>query len=401
MLGLLAKHSFTAICLAVLLEELGIPMPIPTDFLIIFAGVGRARSLAELALAYVMLTMASTLGASGLYAIVRRGGRPLIDRFGRYVHLGPEQLARSEALLKRSGWAGIAIGRAVPGLRYVTVIACGLLNVPYRRFVTAHIVGSSVYIAVFLTLGALFGPTIADYVHLPELWLRLLWLLALAVVLPLLVVWCCYRAHAQRPAEPSRRRVLGSVLLASFAGTTTLAATWATIATVAELMGRPHQLNVVFTLAGWLLNSGLRATNAYMLIYTNLLLLCVGVGVVYYEIILPRLAPRGASLLRQVLGLALLSIVLVAIFLAPTLIAGQGSQPARWWYAGGPALLLDIALGILCYSLTTACGRALAIVVLPSLRRSSTHPSGARIYMPTSGHRLNNQNKEQSTENRL
>ncbi len=139
-------------------------------------------------LLFGLLTLSPAIGASGLYAIVRRGGRPLVDRFGRYVHLGPEQLARSEALLARSGWGGIALGRALPGLRYVTVVACGLFRVPYLRFLTAHLAGSSVYIAVFLALGATFGPQILERIHPPAFTLRLLWLLPLAVGLPLLMI---------------------------------------------------------------------------------------------------------------------------------------------------------------------------------------------------------------------
>ena len=157
MVGLLDRHSFIAICIAVLLEELGIPMPIPTDLLIVFAGVRAAEAPARFAVWFVTLNIVSALGASGLYMIARRGGRPLFERYGKYVHMGPEQLTRAEQLLRRGGWWGIALGRAIPGLRYITVIACGLLNIPYLRFVTAHIVGSSIYIAAFLALGAILG----------------------------------------------------------------------------------------------------------------------------------------------------------------------------------------------------------------------------------------------------
>lgn len=375
MLGLLTRHTLIAIFLAVLIEELGIPMPIPTDLLIVFAGVTAADSPERLTLFFVLITLASTIGASGLYAIVRRGGRPLVDRFGRYVHLGPEQLARAEALLKRGGWAGIAFGRAVPGLRYVTVIACGLLNVPYPRFVTAHIAGSSLYIAVFLTLGKLFGPTIVDSLHLPGLGLHLLWLLGLALGLPLLMTWWCYRAHAQQSARdlavPSYRRVLGALLFASFAGTTALAATWAAAATLADLLGSSRPLNVAGLLARWLLGRGVQLTSAYTLIYSGLLLLCVGVGALYYELILPRLAPRGTSLPRQTLGLAVLGLGLVGSFVAPALHTGRPNLIARWWMDGGPLLLLAIGLGTFIYALTTVYGRALAILVLPSLRRGA------------------------------
>lgn len=367
MAGLLTKNTLIAICLAVLVEELGVPMPIPTDLLIVAAGVAAGRSIPDLALWFVLLSISSVIGASGLYAIVRRGGRPLVDRFGRYVHLGPQQLARSEALLNRFGWFGIAIGRAIPGLRYVTVIACGLLNISYRRFVTAHLVGSSVYIAVFLALGAIFGPTIEEHLHLPSLWVHLLWLLVLALGLPLLLIWFCQRAHVRRPSTPSYRRVLGAVLLASFVGTTVISATWATAATLTELMDTPHPISVTYGLARWLLGHGLRGNSAYILIYATLLLLCIAVGTLYYEVVLPRFAPQGTSLPRQVIGLALLGVGLVGGLIALGMVAELARPIFRWWQTGGPLLGLTITISILNYALTTVYGRTLAIAVLPSL----------------------------------
>jgi membrane protein DedA with SNARE-associated domain len=375
MLGLLNKHSYIAIFLAILLEELGIPMPIPTDLLIVLAGVRGASSLESLAIWFVLLNIASAIGASGLYAIIRRGGRPLVARFGRYVHLGPRQLDRAERLLARGGWTSIAVARAVPGLRYLAVIACGLLNIPYSRFITAHIVGSSVYIAVFLALGAVFGPTVMRYVHLPAIELRLVWLLLLALGLPLLLAWFCYRGHAEYTVAPSRRRTWGAIVLASFAGATALGATWAAAASVAEVWREPRQLNVAFMLADVLLGRGLSPASAYMLVYSALLLLCIGVGVLYYEGILPIIAPRGTTLVLQTLGLALLGLVLVCSFLGSALAFSRGGPIDRWWETSGPAYLTPALMaGLVSFALTAACARALAIAILPSMRRSEKLP---------------------------
>jgi len=369
MLDLITRYSFVAICLAVFLEELGVPMPIPTDILIIFAGAAAGKSTPTLVLWFVLLSISSVLGSSGLYAIVRRGGRPLVERFGRYVHLGPKQLARAEALLARFGWFSIAIGRAIPGLRYVTVIACGLLRVSYRRYLTAHLVGSSIYVIVFLVLGSRFGPVIAEWIHAPELFLRMLWLLVLAVGLPLLLGWLCFRGHARQVKEPSRRRQLGALILASFVGTTSMAAAWAGAATLTEALGAPRSLDMTHMLANWLLGRGLRATSAYMLVYSGLLLLCVGVGVIYYEFILLRRIPRVTTLPRQALGLALVGGSVIAGCFTIALFFGRVQPLERWWQAGGSLLLLAIGVGVLCYTLTAVFGRALAIAVLPSLRR--------------------------------
>jgi membrane protein DedA with SNARE-associated domain len=370
MMGLLDKHSLIAILIAVLLEELGIPMPIPTDLLIVFAGVKVAGAPAAFARWFVLLNVASAIGASGLYWIIRRGGRPLIERYGRYVHMGPRQIERAERLLGRGGWWTIAIGRAIPGLRYLAVIASGLFKVPFFRFVTAHIAGSSVYIGVFLVLGSVFGPTVLEFLHLPELQLRLIWLLALSLGLPLLLAWLCYRGHAEYNAAPSRRRTLGALVLASFAGATAMAAAWAAAATIAELAGAPRPLNVTYELALALLGRGLRPASAYMLVYATLLLLCIGVGVLYYDFVLPLISPKGTRLPQQAIELALLGIILVSAFLAPALLWSRGRPLDQWWQAGGPVLLIALLIGIILYALTTACARALAIAILPSFRRT-------------------------------
>jgi membrane protein DedA with SNARE-associated domain len=367
MLTSLAKHSFGTILLVVLIEEVGIPLPIPSDFLVVFAGTTADRSLPRLVLFYVALTMASGAGASGLYAIVRRGGRPLVERFGRYVHLGPQQLARAEALLSRSGWGGIAVGRATPGLRYATVIACGLLKVSFPRFLSATLVGSSVYIAAFLTLGAIFGPAVLERIHLPALAVRLLWVMPLAVGLPLLMVWGSSRFAQSASSSP--RQVAGAAILGSIAGAIALAATLSATATVAELLGASHPLNVAYAFVGWLVGAGPKVHATSLLLYTGLLLLLVGLNAAYYELVLPYLAPRGVSRLWQVLGLAFLTIGVFAMIFASTAFVRRDDSFELWWQTGAPTVLIGIACGVAAYALTAVYGRALAIAVAPTLRR--------------------------------
>ncbi len=366
MLNSLARHSFGAVLLAVIIEELGLPLPIPTDFMIIFAGTTADRSLPRLGLFYMALTAASALGASGLYAMVRRGGLPLVEHYGSYVHLGPEQLARAEALLSRSGWGGIALGRATPGLRYATVIACGLLKVSYPRFVTATLAGSSVYIAAFLALGAIFGPAVLDRIHVPALAVRLLWVVPLAAGIPLLAVWASSRSR--QPTDPSRGRVVAAALMGSFAGAIALAATLSATTTVAELLGASHPLNVAYALLGWLVGAGPEVHATSLLLYIALLLLLACISAAYYEFVLPYLAPRGVSQLWQILGLALLTLGVFAIILSSAALLRRDDSFDLWWQTGAPTVVIGIACGVAVYALTAVYGRALAIAVAPTLR---------------------------------
>jgi membrane protein DedA with SNARE-associated domain len=376
MYELIAKYGFVLILFAVLLEEVGIPMPIPTDVLIVLAGVESHGIPERVGMWFVVLNIASALGATGLYTISRRGGRPLIDRFGKYVHLGPSQLARGEGMLKRGGWWGIAVGRAIPGLRYVTVIACGLLRVPYLRFITAHIVGSSVYIGVFLWLGAQFGSAIIDSIHAPEQVLRAFWLILLSLGLPSLFAWLYYRSHTQRPTDPSRFRLLGALLLASFFGAISLEATWALGATIADLVGISGAPDIGHTMATWLQQRGLHTMGASFITYAVVFMLCIAVGVSYYEWILPRLAPHGDTLIHEISGLAIAASIFLTAFLVPLAAMRPHSALRRLWETNGSLLVLSIAISIACFACTTVYCRALSILVLPSRRRPPIEPAG-------------------------
>src|SRR5215208_6547750 len=362
MLDRLAEYSFAIILLAVMVEELGIPMPVPTDVLIVFMGATSALSLLHLGQAFLMLSVVCAIGASGLYAIVRYSGRPLVERFGQYVHLGPKQLARSEALLARGGWKAIALGRATPGLRLAMVIACGLFRISYPRFISAHLAGSAVYIAVFLVLGRVFGPAVLDWLHLPELGKHLLWMLLLAVGLPLLVVFVGLRAHPRQPAHPSRRRSVGAVLLGSFAGAAALAATWTMVDTVATLLLR--EAHPFLDPVGLAREFG---GDVYLLVHAALLLVLIGIGAAYYGLVLPYLGWCQVSLLRQTLGLTLFALgVFGAIFVCTFVVVGYASFEL-WWQTGGLMVLLGDVLGVGTYALITVYGRVLAIALAPSL----------------------------------
>jgi hypothetical protein len=72
------------------------------DTLIIVAGA-RDRSLAGALVVIAVAALAAALGSSILYALMRRGGGPLLDRYGPYVHLDPRRVVQLERQFQRHG----------------------------------------------------------------------------------------------------------------------------------------------------------------------------------------------------------------------------------------------------------------------------------------------------------
>src|SRR5712691_6566291 len=133
----LAQHGVLAAFVYLAVEEAGVPIPVPGDFLMLTLGV-RARD-GGIVLWQVIAAMeaGTVVGSSLLYLLARRGGRGVVERYGSLIGIGPEKLNRAEKQLQRHGAPAVVLGRLLPGLRIVTAIACGIFLVPYRVFLPA------------------------------------------------------------------------------------------------------------------------------------------------------------------------------------------------------------------------------------------------------------------------
>ena len=163
-------HGVVAGFTLILIEEAGVPVPIPGDVLMLALGIHARNGLVPLWQALVVLELATLVGASVLYFASARAGRGLVYRYGRYIHLTPERLDRANSWLQRHGAMAIVLGRLTPGLRMATVIACGVFGVPFWRFLPCLAVGAMLYILLYTLLGFFIGPVVLEIVegiHIP------------------------------------------------------------------------------------------------------------------------------------------------------------------------------------------------------------------------------------------
>lgn len=180
---LLATHALFVIAALIFFEELGVPSPVPSDLMMLLAGVEVAQHRQHLWVVLLVMEFATVAGASGLFAASRKVGRPFIARYGRFIHLTPERLNAVEAKVKRFGGSSIVVGRLIPGLRVITPIAAGVLDEPYTVFLPAVAVGGFIYILAFTLVGVFAGPAaLAAFERLSLPVAALLSLVALAIL---------------------------------------------------------------------------------------------------------------------------------------------------------------------------------------------------------------------------
>jgi len=358
-----------AIFLIFLLEESGLPLPLPGDLALIWAGYRVASGQSHLVVVLLAVELATLIGASALYCLGLRGGRPLIVRYSRFLHVDEAKLLRAEGWIGRNAVLTILFGRITPGFRIVTPLACGVFHVPYRTFLPALAAGTLVNTAFWVGVGFYVGPSAIAMLHGPQLTAGLVASVVLLALLGLLT-W-----QVRRSVLPARREAAFQVgrgrkleaavlagLLATFEMETSLIVILAVLAELPVAVPARALLEAVALIAG---GHGALPGPAFVPL-ASLLFLPAGIlwATIYAVWVEPRL--RGPDWLKG----ATFSLVptFVSWFVTLPLL---GAGPLGLWLEAGlvPAageLVLHLLYGV-------ALGLGYPILLLARRRRALMH----------------------------
>src|SRR3954451_18851347 len=119
--------------------------------------------------AYLAIVLAGSIGylLGGLagWAVGVYGGRPLLERHGRWLHLGPERVASAERWFERWGDEAVLIGRVTPVVRSFVSIPAGAFGVPFVRYTVLTAIGSVIWCLVFGGIGWGVGASWSSFDH--------------------------------------------------------------------------------------------------------------------------------------------------------------------------------------------------------------------------------------------
>ncbi|WP_031069605.1 DedA family protein [Streptomyces sp. NRRL WC-3742] len=155
---LLDHYGYLAVALLVLLDNCGVPVPGQTILVLasVYAGTGHLDFAGVVVIAFAAAALGNTLGC----LIGRTGGRAFVHRWGRYVLITPERLARAEGFFSRHGGKVVTVARFVDGLRQTNGIIAGTTGMPWGRFVPFNLLGAALWTGVWAGFGYVAGANI-------------------------------------------------------------------------------------------------------------------------------------------------------------------------------------------------------------------------------------------------
>jgi membrane protein DedA with SNARE-associated domain len=128
-------------------------IPIPSEIPFGFAGVLAYQGHLNLALVIILGTLAEFAGSLVSYGVGRKGGRPLVGRYGRYVLITHSDIDRAERFVDGRGAWAIPVGRALPFVRTFMSLVCGIIEVPIAKFALLGLLGTAIYASAVASVG--------------------------------------------------------------------------------------------------------------------------------------------------------------------------------------------------------------------------------------------------------
>jgi membrane protein DedA with SNARE-associated domain len=175
--SILAHHGVLAVFVLMAIDAV---LPAASELVMVYAGALASGALAHHVhlfghdlgsgfWPYLAMALAGTigylLGAIGGWAIGYYGGRPFLERRGRWFHLTPARLARAERWFERwEDWA-VLVGRVTPVARSFVSIPAGVFEAPLPRYTVLTAIGNAVWCFALAGAGWALGSSWERFHH--------------------------------------------------------------------------------------------------------------------------------------------------------------------------------------------------------------------------------------------
>ena len=120
-------------------------VPIPAEVVIPPAAYWASQGRFNLPAIVVVATLGSWAGSALSYWIAWKLGRPLVERYGRYVLLSKHKIDAADQWFDAYGAGGIFVARLLPGIRHVISIPAGMFKMNFRTFSIMTVIGAGAF----------------------------------------------------------------------------------------------------------------------------------------------------------------------------------------------------------------------------------------------------------------
>lgn len=176
---LLSQYGYIAIIALIFLQEVGIPSPIPNEFVLVFSGYLAFTGVLNISWVILSAIVGDLLASFILFEAFYFFGKVILERKPKWIPISKEKMDKMNLRIQESGQTGTFIGRLTPFIKgYVSVLS-GLLRMSQKKYGITLLSTSIIWSAAYVSFGYFIGPQLNKYTAL----LYIIPAIALVVVL--------------------------------------------------------------------------------------------------------------------------------------------------------------------------------------------------------------------------
>ncbi|TPG13676.1 DedA family protein [Sphingomonas oligophenolica] len=154
-IGVISSGGYLGIALLMAIESACIPLP--SEIIMPFAGYLVSTGQFNLYLAATAGAIGCNIGSLVAYEVGKHGGRPFVERWGKYLLIGPDEIDRADRFFDRFGSAAVLIGRLLPVIRTFIAFPAGVARMRYVPFHLYTFIGSWPFCFALTWIGMKLG----------------------------------------------------------------------------------------------------------------------------------------------------------------------------------------------------------------------------------------------------
>jgi membrane protein DedA with SNARE-associated domain len=154
-IGIIEATGYWGVMLLMAIESACVPLP--SELIMPFAGYLVSQGKMNLYLAATAGALGCNLGSIVAYEAGKHGGRPLVEKWGKYLLIGPDELDAADRFFVRWGSLAVLIGRLLPVIRTFIAFPAGVARMRLVPFHIYTFVGSWPFCLALAYLGKVLG----------------------------------------------------------------------------------------------------------------------------------------------------------------------------------------------------------------------------------------------------
>jgi membrane protein DedA with SNARE-associated domain len=128
-------------------------LPIPAEIIIPPAAYWASQGKLNIVGVVLAATAGSWFGSAISYWVAWKVGRPLFNKYGRYVLMSPEKLEGADRWFASYGAGGVFVARLLPAIRHLISIPAGLFHMNFKKFSLMTILGAGIFCSALAWFG--------------------------------------------------------------------------------------------------------------------------------------------------------------------------------------------------------------------------------------------------------